>query len=225
MKAICKNFPHTMIFLGPSGSGKDTQADLLSKLCGYEVIGTGAMFRAEYEKKTKEGIEAYRYWGKGKWVPDELVYRLFRNWIKQYDPQKQWIFIQVVRTSPQVKLFEDFLKEYDRKLDKAIYFQLSDEAAIERMSLRRYCPKCGRDYHLKYKKPKNDEVCDDDGIKLVIRDDDNPKSIKQRINEFRIKTEPLLEIYKKRGIMVEVNADPSIKEIHKTLVKMFSNEG
>lgn len=214
-----------MQFLGPSGSGKDTQAELLAKLCGYEVIGTGDMFRSEYEKKTKEGMEAYKYWSKGKWVPDELVYDLFGSWIKKYDASKPWILVQVVRTEPQVKLLDDLLLEYTKNISLVVYFKLSDEVAVERMSLRRYCPKCGRDYHLIYKKPINDEICDDDGSKLMIRADDYPEAIKQRLSEFREKTSPILDIYRERGMLVEVDADPSIKIIHKDLVKLLSNYG
>ncbi len=224
MKAICNSFPKTMLFLGPSGSGKDTQAEKLADMCGYEVIGTGEMFRDEEIRSTEIGQKAFEYWGKGKWVPDDIVYELFTEWLKKYDPSKPWIFSQVVRTVPQIKLLDDLLlKNFNRKIDKVVYFSLSSDAAIERMSLRRYCPKCGRDYHLKYKKPKNGDVCDDDGSKLITRDDDHPEAILSRLNEFETKVKPVLEEYKKRGLLMEVDAAPSIDEIHEFLIRALEN--
>lgn len=222
MKVICNKFPHTILVLGPSGSGKDTQIDLLAEKCGYENIGTGEMFREEYEKKSKVGIKAHKYWGKGLWVPDDMVYELFAEYMKKFDADNPWIFSQVVRTPGQVPLFDVLLENYGRSLDKVIYFSLSDDAAIERMSLRRHCPVCGREYHLKYKKPKNDEVCDDDGTKLVAREDDNPEAILSRLNEFQEKVLPIVEIYLDRGILIEIDASPSIQEIHKVLMKSLA---
>jgi adenylate kinase len=224
MKAICKKIPRTVLFLGPPGSGKDTQAEKLSELCGHQVIGTGQMFRDEYEKKTPEGLEAFEYWGKGLWVPDDLVYELFRNLMKEYDPSKPWVFSETVRTIPQIQLFDELLSEYNRNLDRVIFLSLSSESIIERLSLRRYCPKCGRHYHLKYDAPKKEGVCDDDGEKLTIRDDEKPEFIKRRMNEFETKVKPVVEKYRERGVLLEIDAEPSIEEIHKTLVERLSNE-
>lgn len=223
MKAICKKLPKTMLFLGPSGSGKDTQIDLLTDLCGYVSIGTGEMFREEYEKKTELGRKAFEYWGKGEWVPDDLVYQLFSEYLKKYDSTKPWIFSQVVRTSAQIDLFDSLLEKFDRTLDKVVYFNLSEEAAIERMSLRRFCPVCNRDYHLKYKKPLSDDICDDCKVPLEIRPDDHPDAIRKRLDEFNEKTRPVLDAYRKKGILIEVDASPSINDIHKTLLETFSN--
>jgi adenylate kinase len=220
MKAISKQkLPNTIQVLGPSGSGKDTQIDKLVEKFDYEKIGTGDMFRAMYEKKDPDGVKAYEYWSKGKWVPDELVYKMFKKWIQQYDENKKWIFSQVVRTTPQIKYFDDLLEDFNRELGLVIYFSLSDEAAVERMSLRRYCPNCGEEYHLKYLPPQNEGVCDKDGVRLEIRDDDNPEAILQRLEEFRNKTKPVLDVYKNRGILIEIDASPSIEEIHEVVLK------
>lgn len=224
MKAICKKLPKTMLFLGPSGSGKDTQAQLLADLCDFQVIGTGEMFRDKKILNSDIGQEAYGYWGKGVWVPDDIVYKLFVDWLKRYDNGKGWILSQVVRTVPQIPLLDNLLEqEFSRKIDRVIYFSLSAEAAIERMSLRRHCPKCGQEYHLKYKKPRNDEVCDNDGTKLIARDDDTEAAILSRLNEFETKVRPVLDVYRKRGILEEFDAAPSIDDIHKNLLKYFEN--
>ncbi|MEA3357443.1 MAG: nucleoside monophosphate kinase [Patescibacteria group bacterium] len=218
MNTICNKLPTTMLVLGPSGSGKDTQIDILVEKCMCEKIGTGDMFRVMYEQGVKGSKEANEYIKRGEWVPDKIVYELFAEWLKRYDSEKHWIFSQVVRTKPQVSLLDQLLEGYGRSLGKVIYFSLSDKAAIERMSLRRHCPECGKDYHLKYNKPKKDEVCDDCRVGLVMREDDNPKAILSRLREFNSKTRPILDIYSSRGILIEIDASPSIEEIHKELI-------
>jgi len=223
MKAIC-NFPKTVLVLGPSGSGKDTQIDKLVDLCGYEKIGTGDMLREEYAKRTTKGIEAHKSWGEGRWVPDDLMYELFSEWITKYDRSKPWIFSQVVRAPGQVAMFDDLLGKLGRKLDMVLYFSLSSEAAIERMSLRRHCPVCGREYHLVYVKPRNGEVCDDDGTALIRRDDDYPEAIEQRLEEFKNKVVPILSEYTTRGILTEVDASPSIDDVWKSVKAVFCGD-
>lgn len=222
MKAICEDAPNTILVLGPSGSGKDTQISKLVERCGYEQIGTGEMFRDAYERKTPKGIAAYEYWSVGKWVPDDLVYEVFAEWLKRYDPKAKWIFSQVVRAPGQVARLDELLSTYNRKLDLVISFRLSEEAAIERMSLRRHCPKCGREYNLKYVKPKNGEHCDDDGEKLVARDDDKPDAIRKRLKEFEEKTRPVIEAYRARGIIVEIDATPPIDDVWESVKKTLN---
>lgn len=220
MKAICKKLPKTILVFGFSGSGKDTQIDKLLEKCDGEKIGTGEMFREEYDKKTEIGLEAFEYWGNGKWCPDEMVYRMFEQYLKKYDESKIWFFSQVVRTPPQVPMFDELMEKYNREVDLAIYFELSEEAAIERMSLRRKCPKCGRDdYHLKYNKPEQEGLCDECKVELVIREDDHPEQIRSRLNEFNTKTRPVLDVYDDRGVLLTIDASPSIEEIHQTLIK------
>jgi adenylate kinase len=219
-----ENLPNTVLVIGPSGSGKDTQIDKLVEKFNYEKIGTGDMFREMYAQGDPDGIKAHEYCEKGVWVPDDLVYSMFAKWIKRYDQDKKWIFSQVVRTEDQVEMFDNLLQKFDRELDLVIYFSLSDEAAIERMSLRRYCPQCGEEYHLKYVPPKKEGVCDNDGTQLEVRDDDHPEAIKQRIKEFRNKTEPILEVYRNRDLLVEIDASETIEEIHEVVLEKLSKE-
>ncbi len=221
MKATCKSLPHTMLVIGPSGSGKDTQVDNILNACGGVKITTGSMFRDAYEHKTADGITAYESWSKGEWVNDDLTYHMLSNYVKSFPPEETWILVAVVRRESQIALLDDLLAKSGRVLDTVLYFPLSEEAAVERMSLRRICPKCGADYHLKYKKPKNGELCDKDGALLAIREDDKPESIKNRIRSYNETITPILNTYRSRGILVTVDASPSIDDVWKSVQSTF----
>jgi adenylate kinase len=216
----------TYLFHGPSGSGKDTQVEMTLKKYDVEQIATGAMFRTLYEEGDPEGIAAYEYWSKGIFNPAEQVHKLLRIWLKRYDNSKDWIFVSAVRGEDQIALFDETLKIYGRTLDKFIHFKLSEEEAIKRMSTRTECPKCHATYHPTFKPEKVKGVCDNDGSILVQREDDKPEKIIQRLKEYNRTIDPIVSEYKKRNILVEIDASPSIEDIHKEVLKHleFSNE-
>jgi len=208
----------TILFHGPSGCGKDTQVDLLVKNYGFEKIGTGEMFRAMNEIGDIDGIKAHDYWGKGLFVPNELTYSMLSKWMKKYNSEKDWAFVSVVREYGQIALFDNLLKESGRNLDAFMHFKLSEEAAIERMALRWVCPNCNQIYHEKYKKERVQGFCDACGIKLTQREDDKPERIKSRLKEYNRTIQPILDEYKSRGILIEIDASPSIEEIQKEII-------
>ncbi len=208
----------TVLFHGPSGCGKDSQVDLLVQNFGFEKIATGEMFRSMYDLGDFEGKKAHDSWGRGLFVPNDLTYSLLSKWMKKYDLEKNWAFVSVVRDFGQIPLFDNLLAEYNRKLDAFVHFKLSEEAAIERMSLRWICTNCNRIYHEKYKKEKVDGYCDFCGMKLTQREDDMPEKIKSRLAEYNRTIQPILDEYKKRGILIEVDASPSIEEIQKDII-------
>jgi adenylate kinase len=214
----------TILFHGPSGCGKDTQVDLLVEKYNFENIGTGNMFREMYDKADIDGIKAYAYWSKGKFVPNDLVYKMFPNWLKSFDRNKNWAFVSVVRDPGQIPLFDNVLKTIGRELDYFVHFTLSEEAAIERMSLRWMCPNCDHTYHEKYKKESVKGFCDKCGTKLVQREDDKPGRIKSRLEEYNRTIKPILEEYNRRGKLIEIDANPSIDEIHKDIVTKLGLE-
>jgi len=127
----------------------------------------------------------------------------------------------VVREVGQISLFDNLLKTQGRELDLFIHFVLSDEVAIERMSLRKFCPNCGATYHPKFKKEKKEGKCDLCGTALIQRDDDQPEKIISRLEEYNRTIRPILKVYEDRGMLVEVDAAPSIQEIHKEIVKIL----
>jgi len=209
----------TYLFLGPSGSGKDTQVDKILEKFDFERIATGEMFRNLYEQKDSDGIEAQKSWGAGKWVDSEMTYKMLRKWVGKFDNNKDWIFVSVVRSPDQIELFDKLLMDLSRNLTAVIHFSLSEKSAIERMSLRTICKKCGTSYHSLYKKERIPGVCDVDGGELIQREDDKPEKIVSRLNEYNRTIEPILSEYEKRGLLHDIDASKSIDDIHKVVLK------
>lgn len=212
----------TILFHGPSGCGKDTQVELLVEKYGFKNIGTGEMFRKMYADGDTEAIKAYQYWSKGAFVPNEITYEMLARWMKNFDKSKNWAFVSVVRDVGQIPLFDNLLTNESRSLDKFVHFTLSEEAAIERMSLRWVCTNCSNTYHQKYKPEKVKGFCDKCGTILFQREDDKPEKIKKRLEEYNRTIAPILDEYKRRGILLEIDANPGIEEIHKNLITALS---
>ena len=208
----------TILFHGPSGCGKDTQVELLVNKYNFENIGTGEMFRRTYADGKIDGIKAFEYWSKGKFVPNELTYSMLKQWVLQFDQDKNWAFVSVVRDSGQIPMFEEVLTSVNRELDAFVHFTLSEEAAIERMSLRWVCSRCDSTYHTKYKKEKVEGYCDKCGTKLSQREDDQPERIKMRLMEYNRTIEPISRYFREKNLLIEIDASPSIEEIHKVVV-------
>lgn len=212
----------TILFHGPSGSGKDTQVDLLAKKYDFEKIGTGEMFRTMYLEGDIDAIKAYQHYSKGRFVPNDLTYKMFLKWLERFKPEKNWAFVSVVREKGQIALFDQVLKRKERNLDYFVHFVLSEEAAIERRTLRWTCSSCGNIYHEKYKPEKNKGYCDRCGTKLGQRVDDTPEKTKSLLNEYNRTIEPIVQEYRNRGILIEIDASPSIEEIHEEVIKALN---
>ncbi len=209
----------TLLFHGPSGSGKDTQVNILVKEYGFLNIGTGDMFRTMYDEGEERAVEAHKYWSAGNWVPNELTYDMFSDWLKRFDLTKDLIFVSTVRDIGQIKLFDDALAKNNRKLDSFVHFKLSEKNAIDRLSLRTICSKCSEPYHPKWKKEKKTGICDKCGGKLIQREDDREEKIIERLEEYSRTISPILEEYRKRGILIEIDAAPSIEVVHNEIVE------
>jgi adenylate kinase len=215
----------TVIFHGPSGSGKDTQLDLLAKEIGFVRIGSSDVMRDLRSEEHELAKIADEYGKQGKLYPDEIIYGMLDVWLKRLDPDSRWFFVSPVRRSTQINLFEELISKHWRKLDLFVHFQLSEEAAIERMSNRRFCPSCNTTYHKLYKKEEKEGYCNNDNEKLIQRDDDKPEAIKTRLSWYNDDIEPILEEYDKRGLLLNIDASPSINEIHETLIGEIKKYG
>jgi len=211
-----------ILFLGPSGSGKDTQIDLLKEVIPLEDISTGDMFRTMYKEGHPIAVEAKKYWSKGVWNPDEQVFDLLAIWLERYNPEKSWAFSAAVRRESQIPLFDEVLKIYNKTLDFVIHFSLSEEFAVQRLSLRWVCDGCGENYHEMYKVEKKQGVCDKCGSMLVQREDDKPEKIKIRLAEYNKSIDPIKKAYEKRGIWMDIDASSSIESIHEVVCKSLN---
>lgn len=212
----------TVLFHGYPGSGKDTQVDLLVNKYEFEGIGAGEMIRSMYKQGDIEAFKANQYLEKGQLVPNDLIYSMLNKWVERFDEKKDWAFVSAVRDIGQIPLFDDLLKRKKRTLDYFIHFTLPDEVAVERLSLRRICPYCDTTYHA-ISKPENVKgYCDRCGTKLVQREDDLPERITVRQKEYYKAISPILEAYKQRGILIEIDATPSIEEIHNQVVQKLN---
>lgn len=209
----------TYIFHGPSGCGKDTQINLLYDYLDLEKISTGDMYRIMPGEGDKEAAYwAQKVWKEGLFPSGKVTYGLFEKFVKRFDFNKDWIFVSIVRLEDQIKWYEEFMTKIDRKLDKFVHFKLSEEVAIERMADRLYCEKCFATYHPIYNPEKKKGFCDNDGHVLIHRIDDQPDQIKERMKQYRENLESIKKHFEEKGLWMEIDAAPSIQEIHKDLV-------
>ena len=202
-----------LLFIGPSGSGKDTQAELIKEIGNFEIVSTGDLLRKEVASGSELGQEIKKTIDEGKWTPDDIVYGLVTNHIEN-SGSKNFILTGVVRRESQVELLDNALSKIGEDLDKVLYFDLSEEEAIERLSYRVTDPKTGTIYHEKFKPAPA-------GLEVIKRDDDKPEAIRSRMQEFKNTVEPIVEKYKTRGILEELNAAESIDDVHKQVVNII----
>lgn len=211
-----------IVMLGAPGAGKGTQADKIAEKFGLPHISTGDIFRKNIKEGTELGKEAKSYMDAGKLVPDELTVRLLLDRVKNDDCAKGYILDGYPRTIPQAEALDKELKKLGEKIDYAINVDVPDENIINRMSGRRACPKCGATYHLKYVPPKKDGVCDECGSELVIRDDDKPETVKNRLAVYHEQTQPLIEYFEKQGVLHTVDGTTDAGDVFKAIEQILS---
>ena len=195
-----------IIMLGAPGAGKGTQAKMIAEKCGIPHISTGDIFRANIKNGTELGAKAKEYMDKGLLVPDELVCDLVVDRIQQADCEKGYILDGFPRTIPQAEALENALNAIEQKLDYAIDIDVPDENIINRMSGRRACVGCGATYHVLFNPTKVEGKCDVCGESLILRDDDKPETVKKRLDVYHTQTQPLIDFYTERKVLVEVHS-------------------
>ena len=208
-----------IVMLGAPGAGKGTQAKMIAKKCDIPHISTGDIFRENIKNGTPLGAKAKTYMDKGLLVPDELVCDLVVDRIQQDDCKNGYILDGFPRTIPQAQALEDALTKIGQKLDYAIDIEVPDENIIRRMSGRRSCPKCGAIYHVVNNPPKKEGVCDTCGHPLVLRDDDKPETVQTRLNVYHEQTQPLIDYYDKKKILVTVDGTQSMDQVFSDILK------
>ncbi len=200
------------VFLGQQGAGKGTFAQYLSEQKDLVQISAGDLLRAEVKAKSKLGKKVKEIINAGELVPNELIAEMIEKRILKVK-EKGFILDGYPRTLKQAELLEGILEKKNLKINAAINFTISDEITFERIGGRINCSECGKVFHKKFFPPKNEGICDSCGGKLIIRADDTKEAIKKRLEAYRNQTKPLIDYYKEKGLLKEINAEPSIEEI------------
>jgi adenylate kinase len=210
-----------LILLGPPGSGKGTQASLLSEKYDIPSISTGDILRQSIEAQEELGLKAKKYMNEGALAPDELIIEIVKSRLIKPDCERGFILDGFPRTVAQAEALDSLLNSLGYSLCAVINIDVKDEVVIERLSGRRMCRRCNRIYHIVYLPSKVTGICDDcDGI-LYQRDDDKPEAIKKRLQVYMIQTTPLICYYQEKGKLIFINGDREVKEIHEEIVQTF----
>lgn len=197
-----------LILLGAPGAGKGTQAEIISEKFNIPTISTGNIIRAALKNGTEMGIKAKSYIDAGELVPDEVVIGIIRERLAESDCEGGFILDGFPRTIPQAQALNDMGIE----IDAALSIEVEDSDIVKRMSGRRVCEKCGASYHTEYKKPEKEGICNICGGSLVIRKDDEPETVLNRLNVYHEQTEPLKDFYKACGKLITVEGQEELKD-------------
>ena len=202
-----------VIMLGAPGAGKGTQAVRVASAYQIPHISTGDIFRANIKGGTELGKKAKEYMDAGKLVPDELVCDLVVDRIKKEDCKNGYVLDGFSRTIPQAEALDKAVEAIGEKVDFAVNIDVPDEAIITRMSGRRACLTCGATYHIEYNPPKKADICDTCGSALVLREDDKPETVKTRLNVYHEQTQPLIDYYTGKNILVTVDGTQNMDKV------------
>lgn len=207
-----------LIFIGPPGAGKGTQAGIFHERHGIPHISTGDMLRQAVRDDTAVGRLAQAYMQRGDLVPDPVMQEIVQERLAQPDAESGFILDGYPRTLPQADTLDRLLAQRDRSLDAVVFFQIRDEVLLRRLTGRRVCPVCGAIYHLDHKPPRVPGHCDNEGAELVQRRDDAPDTVLHRLRVFRQWTEPLVDHYRDRGLFLVVNAERNVEDIYEQIL-------
>lgn len=213
-----------IVMLGAPGAGKGTQAKRIAAKFSIPHISTGDIFRANIKNNTPLGAKAKSYMDKGELVPDELVIELIMDRFAQDDCVNGYVLDGFPRTIPQAEELDKALKSVNDNLDYAIDVEVPDDNIINRMSGRRACVNCGATYHIVHNPPKVENECDTCNGELILRDDDKPETVKNRLDVYHTQTEPLLEYYTEKGILYTVDGTQDMDTVFDSICKIVGNE-
>ncbi|MDO4607621.1 MAG: adenylate kinase [Clostridia bacterium] len=207
-----------LILLGAPGAGKGTQAEIISEKYDIPTISTGNIIRAALKNGTEMGLKAKAYIDSGRLVPDDVVIGIIKERLSDTDCQNGFILDGFPRTIPQAEALDNM----GVNVDAALSIEVDDREIVKRMSGRRVCEKCGASYHTEFKKPANDGVCDACGGKLVIRKDDEPDTVHDRLDIYHKQTEPLKSYYKTQDKLIIVEGQDKVSDTTELVLKALS---
>jgi adenylate kinase len=210
-----------LILLGPPGAGKGTQSVVLAKTYSIPHISTGDILRESVKSGEPLGLKAKSYMDKGELVPDNVVVGIVIDRLKKNDTKNGYILDGFPRTVKQAEELDKALNSIHSAIDMVIYFETSAKTAIERLTGRRVCRKCGFNYHVKNIPPKKEGICDKCGGELFQRPDDTEATVLNRLKVYEAQTAPLIAYYTKSGSLSKVSGDMGVTELNKVLSKLF----
>lgn len=201
-----------LLILGPPGAGKGTLAEYICQAFKLKHISTGDMFRSNIKEQTELGVLAASFIDKGQLVPDEVTNAMVEQLLVHQIKDEAFLLDGYPRKITQAKALEGYLQNLDLKLDKVIDLVIPDELIIRRLAGRRVCGKCGSSFHLVNKAPTVDGICDHCGEELTQRKDDTEETIRKRLEIYHADTEPLIEYYRSKGLLFELDNSGTISE-------------
>ncbi len=211
------------VLLGPPGAGKGTQAAIIAEKCAVPHISSGNIFRENLQNETELGKRAKIFMEKGELVPDEITIGMVEDRLSQTDCKNGALLDGYPRTPTQAQALNEFLNNHGNKINAVPFINVSSNDLIERLSGRWTCKAEGHVYHLKYKPPKQADICDLDGSALYQREDDKLATVEQRIKVYSEQTAPLIAFYKEKGLLYEVDGSLSIEQVTEKLLAIVEN--
>ena len=212
-----------LILLGPPMSGKGTQAARLTQLLGIPQVASGDIFRDNIKNQTNLGMEVKVYIDRGDLVPDEITISMVQERLQREDCQDGALLDGFPRTIPQAEALDEILADLGASLAVVISIAVPDDTLVERASGRRICRTCGQSYHLLFGPPRVEGICDSDGGDLYQREDDQPDTVRQRLEVYQAQTSPLIDFYRSRGILQEINGNQPIDDVARD-IELVVNE-
>ena len=210
-----------IIMLGAPGAGKGTQAKKIAEKYSVPHISTGDIFRANIKNGTELGSKAKTFMDKGELVPDSLTLDLIMDRFKNPDCANGYVLDGFPRTIPQAQALDAALEAIGEKVDFAINVEVPDENIVNRMSGRRACVGCGATYHIKYNPTKVEGICDACGESLILRDDDKPETVQNRLSVYHDQTQPLIDFYNKKNVLAEVDGTQDMDDVFNAIVAIL----
>lgn len=210
-----------IIMLGAPGAGKGTQAKMIADKYSVPHISTGDIFRANIKNGTELGQKAKTYMDQGLLVPDELVVDLVVDRVSQNDCKNGYVLDGFPRTIPQAESLDAALEKLGEKVDFAINVEVPDENIVRRMSGRRACVSCGATYHIVHIPTQKEGICDRCGNELILRDDDQPETVTKRLTVYHEQTQPLINYYNEKNVLLEVDGTKDMKAVFEDIVQIL----
>jgi adenylate kinase len=207
-----------IVFLGPPGAGKGTQAQILAGELGLPQVSTGDLFRAMRTQDTPLARQVQAIMARGDLVPDDLTIQIVKERLAQPDCERGCILDGFPRTVAQAQALDWMLaQDFDSRVSVVPFMQIDEEEAVRRISGRRSCPSCNRIYHVEFDPPREAGRCDNDGEMLIQREDDKAEVVRQRYQVYLKNTSPLVEYYRGKGLLTEVDAVQLLDRVTATL--------